>query len=72
MILNQILYIYHQIQFKNNKAQALIKFNNKVNTITLAYKLKLDFKAHYTNIEAQKINSSNFKIFEMFLASFYI
>lgn len=38
----------------------------------LVYILKLDFQVYYTNIKAQKIDDSIFKIFKIVLASFQI
>ena len=50
----------------------MIDLGNKVNAITPAYTAKLGLKARYTDTEAQKIDSSIFKIFEMVLASFQV
>ena len=36
------------------------------------YILKLDLKVYYTNIEAQKIDCSTLKMFELVLASFQV
>lgn len=55
IILARILYIYYPLCFrkdKKNKMQALIDFSNKVNTITLAYALKLGLKICYTSVKA--------------------
>ena len=40
--------------------------------MTLECALKLGLKIYFTNIRAQKINSSTFKTFRMVLASFQI
>lgn len=69
-ILERILYICYLIQFKKNEVQALLNSSNEINTITLAFALKLGLKIYHINIRTQKINSSIFKIFEMVLASF--
>ena len=52
--------------------QTLINFNNKVNAITLGYVLKLDLKVRLTNVRVHKIEGSNFKMFEIVLASFQV
>ena len=38
--------------------------------MTLQYVLKLGLKVRFTNVGVQKIDSFNFKIFEMILISF--
>ena len=38
--------------------------------MTPAYALKIGFKIHYTDVGAQKIDDSTFKIFGMVLANF--
>lgn len=47
-----------------------INSNSDVNTMTLAYVLKLNLQVHCTNIGAHKIDGSNLKTFEIVLASF--
>lgn len=72
--LKHMLYIYYSIYFKKNQAeiQALINFENKVNTMTPVYASKLGLKVLPTNIRAQKIDNSIVKTFGMVSASFYI
>lgn len=43
---------------------------NELNTMTLAYIAKPSLKIQFTNVEAQKINNSTFKIFNIVLANF--
>lgn len=50
----------------------MINFGSKVNAITLAYALKLNLKVRSTDVGAQKIDDSTFKIFEIVLANFQI
>lgn len=69
-LLDQMFYIYYLIYFKENKIQALINLNYKVNVMILRYTLKLSLKIHSINVEAQKINSFIFKIFKIVLSSF--
>lgn len=52
--------------------RALINSGSKVNAIMPMYILKLGIKICPTNVGAQNINSSTFKIFGMVLASFQI
>ena len=61
--LQRVLYVYYQIQFKKNEVQALFDSNSEINTITLAYALKLGLKVHHSNVEAQKIGDSTFETF---------
>lgn len=72
LLFNRISYNYYFIWFKKNqiKIHALLDFGIKVNTITPIHMAKLGFKVRSTNIKAQKIDSSTFKIFRMVLASF--
>lgn len=53
-ILAKVLYIYYLLCFQNdrNKIQALINSDNKVNTIRLAYGLKLGFKLCQISLKA--------------------
>lgn len=53
-----ILCIYYPVQFKKDQAkvQALINFDNEVNTMNLTYIVKLSFKIRSINIKAQKID----------------
>lgn len=50
--------------------QVLINSNSKINIKTLEYALKLSLKVFKTNIEVQKIDNSNLKIFKIVLANF--
>lgn len=50
----------------------MINSSSKINAITLEYTLKLDLNVCFTNIKAQKINTSIFKIFGINLANFQI
>ena len=72
MSLKQVSYIYYPLYFQKDIANvgALIESDSKINTMTSAYILKLGFKVHHTNVRAQKIDGSTFKIFGMVLASF--
>lgn len=72
MILEKVSCIYYPVWFKKNEVRALIDFGSKVNAISLGYASKLGLKVCRTNVEAQKINDSTFKTFEMILASFQI
>lgn len=53
-----------------NKVQNLYNTNGEVNTMTSVFAFKLGLKVCYTNIKAQKIDSSTFKTFKIVLTSF--
>lgn len=74
MLLKQILFIYYLVEFKKNyiSIKDPINFGSKINTITLIYVYKLDFKIRYTYIRAQRINNFIFIIFEKVLVSFQL
>lgn len=74
LLFKQILYINYLIYFKKDsiKMQGPLHFCNKVNTIILAYVLKLALKIYLTNIKAQKIDGISLKIFEIVVASFQV
>lgn len=75
MALARVPYIHYPLHFykdKKNKIKVLINFISKVNTMTSACISKLGFLVYYTNIGAQKIDGSTFKIFKIVLASFQI
>ena len=55
-VLQYVLFIQYQIQFQNNKVQALINFGSKINAMTLAYTIKLGFIIQKTSIRARKID----------------
>lgn len=61
--LNWVPYIHYPVQFKKNEMQALINVGSKVNAMTPGYASKLDLKAYYINIGAQKIDGSTFETF---------
>lgn len=69
-----VLYIYHSIQFKKDQAkiQAVFDSDSKVNVMAPVYIARLGLKVWPTNLGAQKIDSSTFKIFEIVLASFQV
>lgn len=70
--LKQVRYIYYLLYFQKNtiSMRALIDLGTEINAIILVYILKLYLKFYYTNIRAQKIDNSTFKMFEIVLASF--
>lgn len=70
IVLEKISYIHYPIWFKIDKVRALINSGNKVNIMTPAYALKLGQNIYFSNIKAQKINCSIFKMFEIVFASF--
>lgn len=72
IVLDYVFCIYYPIQFKKNEVQALIDSGSKVNIMTSIYVSKLGFKVCYTNVKAQKIDSSIFKTFEIVLTIFQI
>ena len=74
VLLEQMSYIYYLFYFRKNiiGIKALIDLGNEVNIITLAYASKLGLKIYYTNVGAQKIDSSTLKIFGIVLTSFQI
>lgn len=41
-----------------------------MNAMIQVYALKIDFKAFFTNVRAQKIDDSTFKMFKILLTSF--
>lgn len=53
-LLKCILWIYYLVYFKKNQAKikVLLDFSNEINTITLVYISKQDFKIQSTNIKA--------------------
>lgn len=71
-LLECIPYIYYSLCFQKDIAnvRVLIDFDNKINTITLAYILKLGSKVRYTNIRVQKIDGSTHQTFKIIRASF--
>lgn len=70
--LERVSCIYLSVHFKKNQAEiwVLLDFDNKINTITLTYIIKLGFKIQQTNVGAQKIHDSIFKIFKIVMANF--
>lgn len=68
--LQKVFYIYYSIQFKKDKLKVLIYFGSKINTIMPAYISKLSLKICYTKVKIEKIDSFNFKMFKIVLASF--
>ena len=72
MILEQMLYILYPIKFWKNKdcIWALINSGSEVYVITSTYAIVLGFKICSIKINAQKIDSSFFKIFNIVIASF--
>lgn len=65
LALARILCIYYLLcmQKNINTIQVLLDLDSKVNTMILAYVLKLGFQICRTNIRAWKINSSIFETF---------
>lgn len=59
--LNWVLYIHYSNWFKNNKIRSLINSRSEINAIAIAFVAKLDLKVCFTNIRAQKIDSSILK-----------
>ena len=72
VVLDEIFYICYPIRFKKKEVQALINFGNKVNAMMPAYAPNLGLKVRWTDIRAQKINGSIFKMFEIVLANFQV
>ena len=75
VILERVSYIHYLIQFwKNKKAaiRALINSGNKVNIMTSAYTAKLGLKFCSTNANAQKIDGSSLRTFEIVIANFKV
>lgn len=64
--------IYYLFCFQKNtkSVKALIDSRSKINAITSEYTSKLSFKVRFTNVKAQKIDSSSLKTFKIVLASF--
>lgn len=53
LVLDKVLYIHYLLHFrknKENKLQALINLDSKVNAMTPAYASKLGLKVHHTNV----------------------
>ena len=50
----------------------MIDSGSEFNSMIPAYALKLGLKIHHTNVEAQKIDGSTFKTFEIVLANFQV
>ena len=74
VVLNWVAFICYPIWFKKSKVQvqALINSGNKVNAMTPEYTLKLGLKVRSTDVEAQKIDGSTFKTFQIVLTSFQV
>ena len=72
VILDRITYICYLIWFKKNEVQTLIDSGSEINTMILAYALKLSFKVRRTNVKAQKIDNSTLETFGMVLTNFQI
>ena len=71
MILDQILCIYYLVQFRKLKEiiKVLIKFDNKINAMTLAYAQQLCLRSQSTDVGAQKIDNLLLKTFEIVIAA---
>lgn len=69
-----IFCIHYLVWFKKDQAkvQTLIDSSNEINAMTLAYIARLGLKIRPINIGTQKLKGSNFKMFEMVIASFQI
>lgn len=72
LVLDWVPYIYYSVWFKNNEIWALINSGIEINVMTLTYMAKLSLKVSHTNIEAQKIDDSTFKIFKIVLTNLKI
>lgn len=73
IVLKKIICIHYLLCFckdKKNEMRALINSGSKINAIIPAYTLELDFKVRQTHVEAQKIDNSTLKTFNIVLASF--
>ena len=73
VILNQTACIYYLVQFQKDKEAtiwALINLGSKVNAMTTAYAKQLGLQIQKTDIEAQKIDGSLLRNFEIVIASF--
>ena len=70
--LEQILYIYYPLWFQKDTVdvRAIIDSGSEINVMTPVYALKIDFKVHYTNVGAKKIDGSTFETFGIVLTSF--
>lgn len=73
-LLKRTSYIHYLFRFKKDqiKVQILLKSDSKVNAIAPTYMARLDLNVKPTNVGAQKINSSNLKMFNKVLANFRI
>ena len=75
MILNWLSCIYYPMQFQKDKKRTiwvLKDLDSEANVITLAYNKQLGLQIWKTDVEAQKINSSLLRIFEMVIAGFQV
>ena len=72
VVLDWVPCICYPMRFKKSKVQvqALIDSGSEINTMMLAYALKLGLKVHTTDVEAQKIDDSILETFGIVLASF--
>ena len=72
--LEWVPYIHYPLHSQKDIAnvRALIDSGSKLNTMTPVYTSKLGLKFYPTNIGAQKIDSCNFEIFGIVLASFQV
>lgn len=72
--LKKVPYIYYPLCFEKNitDIRALINSGSEVNAMITVFGAKLNLRVYSTNVEAQKINGSTFKIFRIVLASFQI
>ena len=64
--------IWFDFKKTKNKLRVLLNISSKINSISLVYTKKLDFKVWKTNIWAKKIFSYVLEIFEIVIADFYM
>lgn len=72
--LEHVLFIKYLMKFKKvyTKVQALLNLDNKVNTMTLIYAIKLELCIYSTSIGAQKIDGFTFSTYNMILTIFQL
>ena len=69
--LEPVPYIWYLVTFKY-QIEALLDIKSKVNTMSQAFTSQLGFKIQKTNIEAQKIDNTTLKTYEIIVSTFSI
>lgn len=71
-LLKQVFNIWYKIQFQSNKVRVLINTNNKVNIITLTYRIKLNLFITLIGFNIYKNNNLSLQTYRIVLVRFSI